>query len=391
MRAKYTHRTNPVGFVLCVFRPYGGACGSRTRREKEMITIKGITFVQHNKLHNVRGRIQYISSREKQENLYAVYETVPAEYWRDLAKENQADFARSGTAGTCIEARELIIALPKYMTGYDPGELLRYFTESFKQKYSAECVAALHHNKRRTNYHIHLIYSERQKLDEPVRKTATRNMFFDPNGKRVRTKKEATDEHGLLPGYRMVPKGEAYEEHLFEKKNPLFKQKNFTENAKEFFTELINEQLPEQLKMRTFPKNGPYLPTKKIGKNNPHAEEIRQTNQLKDEWNKGINKARARGVPRDSLMRVKQELIVKPVGESVQKSGGRRDPVTFRNILTTAVKTLLVMLKELRYEGPDTWAKTWGDALDNFMKFCIQKAIGVDLDKLIGNNDKLRT
>ena len=277
------------------------------------------------------------------------------------------------------------------MTGYDPGELLRYFTESFKQKYSAECIAALHHNKRRTNYHIHLIYSERQKLDEPVRKTATRNMFFDPNGKRVRTKKEATDEHGLLPGYRMVPKGEAYEEHLFEKKNPLFKQKNFTENAKEFFAELMNEQLPEQLKMRTFPKNGPYLPTKKIGKNNPHAEEIRQTNQLKDEWNKGINKARARGVPRDSLMRVKQELIVKPVGESVQKSGGRRDPVTFRNILTTAVKTLLVMLKELRYEGPDTWAKTWGDALDSFMKFCIQKATGVDLDKLIGNNDKLRT
>ena len=30
-------------------------------------------------------------------------------------------------------------------------------------------------------------------------------------------------------------------------------------------------------------------------------------------------------------------------------------------------------------------------ALDNFMKFCIQKATGVDLDKLIGNNDKLRT
>lgn len=90
-------------------------------------------------------------------------------------------------------------------------------------------------------------------------------------------------------------------------------------------------------------------------------------------------------------MRVKQELIVKPVGESAQKSGGRRDPVTFQNILTAAVKTLLVMLEELRFEGPDTWAKTWGDALDNFMKFCIQKATGVDLDKLIGNNDKLRT
>ena len=363
------------------FAPAGKLVVAGSGERKGMITIKGITFVQHNKLHNVRGRIQYISSREKQENLYAVYETVPAEYWRDLAKENRADFIRSGTAGTCIEAREFIIALPKYMTGYDPEELLRYFTESFKRKYGAECVAALHHNKSRTNYHIHLIYSERQKLDEPVRKIASRNMFFDPKGKRVRTKKEATDEHGLLPGYRMVAKGEVYEEHLFEKKNPLFKQKNFTEDAKEFFTGLINEQLPEQLKMKTFPKNGPYLPTKKIGKNNPHAEEIQQTNQLKDEWNKGINKARARGVSRDSLVRVKQELIVKPVGESIQKSGGRRDPATFRNILAAGVKILTVMLKELHREGPQVWENAWGDALDSFMKFCIQKAGGVGLNQ----------
>ena len=342
--------------------------------------IKGITFIQHSKLHNVKGRISYISSEARQENLYATYETAPREYWSDLAKENRADFIRSGTSGTCIEAREFIVALPDHLTDFDPEELLRYFTESFKRKYGAECTAALHHNKRKTNYHIHLIYSERQKLDEPVRKIASRNMFFDPNGKRVRTKKEATDEHGLLPGYRMVPKGQVYEEHLFEKKNPLFKQKGFTENAKEFFTELINERLPEQLKMRTFPKNGPYLPTNKIGKNNPRAEEIQKTNQLKDEWNKGINKARARGVSKDSLMRVKQELIVKPVGRSIRESGGKRDPVTFRNILAAAVKTLLVMLKELRYEGPDTWAKAWGDALDSFMKFCIQKATGINIE-----------
>ena len=284
-----------------------------------MITIKGITFVQHNKLHNVRGRINYISSEARQENLYATYETAPAEYWRDLAKENRADFARSGTAGTCIEAREFIIALPKYMTDYDPEELLRYFTESFKRKYGTECSAALHHNKSRTNYHIHLIYSERQKLDEPVKKIASRNMFFDPNGKRVRTKKEATGEHGLLPGYKMIPKGEVYEEHKFEKKKPLFKEKSFTDEAKGFFTDLINEQLPEQLQMRTFPKNGPYLPTKKIGKNNPHAEEIRKTNQIKDEWNKGINRARARGVPKESLMQVKQELIVKPTDRRIHQ------------------------------------------------------------------------
>ena len=29
-----------------------------------------------------------------------------------------------------------------------------------------ECIAALHHNKRKTNYHIHLIFAERKLLDE---------------------------------------------------------------------------------------------------------------------------------------------------------------------------------------------------------------------------------
>lgn len=34
------------------------------------------SFIQMTKLHNVRGRIYYISSPKKQENLYAVYETA---------------------------------------------------------------------------------------------------------------------------------------------------------------------------------------------------------------------------------------------------------------------------------------------------------------------------
>ena len=82
-----------------------------------MTLIKIVTFIQHEKLTNVVGRIRYISDEKKQENLYSVYETVPRKYWRDLAKENQSDFRRSGTSGNCIEARELIIALPKERSG----------------------------------------------------------------------------------------------------------------------------------------------------------------------------------------------------------------------------------------------------------------------------------
>ena len=59
------------------------------------------------KLHNVRGRITYISSHTKQENLYAVYETTDRHYWTELARFNQQEFLKSGTEGKCIEAREL--------------------------------------------------------------------------------------------------------------------------------------------------------------------------------------------------------------------------------------------------------------------------------------------
>lgn len=67
------------------------------------------SFVQMSKLHNVRGRIYYISSDKKQENLYAVYETTDRKFWTELAKCNQAEFKKSGTEGKCIEAREFII------------------------------------------------------------------------------------------------------------------------------------------------------------------------------------------------------------------------------------------------------------------------------------------
>ena len=109
------------------------------------------------KLHNVRGRITYISSHAKQENLYAVYETTDRPYWTELARFNQQEFLKSGTEGKCIEARELIIALPESFPDlYDPDRLLQLFTNRFKEKYGVECVSALHHNKRKTNYHIHL-------------------------------------------------------------------------------------------------------------------------------------------------------------------------------------------------------------------------------------------
>ena len=100
--------------------------------------------------------------------LYATYQTEGAtpEFWKNLARENQLDFKASGSAGRCIEGREFIIALPESFVQYRAGDVVRLFTETFHKRYGVECSAALHHNKTKTNYHIHLVFSERKMLEQ---------------------------------------------------------------------------------------------------------------------------------------------------------------------------------------------------------------------------------
>lgn len=180
--------------------------------KKEMIAMPRHSFIQMTKLHNVMGRIDYITSTVKQENLYAIYATQPLRsFWKDLAKCNREEFTKSGTTGKCIEARELIIALPEALYHYEHDYLIKHFATDFKKKYGVDCYAALHHNKRKTNFHIHLIFAERTKLEKLVVKVASRNMFYDESGKHVRTKKEILDESGdIRNGCKIIRKGEVY-------------------------------------------------------------------------------------------------------------------------------------------------------------------------------------
>ena len=106
----------------------------------------------------------------------------------------------------------MIIALPESLRKKDPDLLLQLFTETFRQKYGVQCTAALHHNKTMTNYHIHLVFADRDTLEKTDVKRAARNMFYDEAGRHVRTKREILDADGnVRPGCRILEKGEIYE------------------------------------------------------------------------------------------------------------------------------------------------------------------------------------
>ena len=308
------------------------------------------SFIRQSKLSDVKGRVDYISNPKRQEHLYATYQTegVTPEFWKNLAKENQQDFRTSGTEGNCIEARELIIALPENFTEYRADDVVGLFTKIFHERYGVECSAALHHNKVMTNYHIHLIFSERKLLECPKVKIASRNMFYDENGKHVRTKKEILDESGnVREGCNIIPKGEVYESHLFTVKNEHFKSKAFTGEVKEMYTKLINNYVKDEAqKLSVFQPGGIYLPTKKIGKNNPKAAEIRADNAARQEWNRTVDVALAEGVVERQVAEIKQKEITEKVGVSITENG--RQPGLLRSIVTAAIHFLAEYVRKLQ-------------------------------------------
>ena len=317
------------------------------------------------KLHNVRGRITYISSHAKQENLYAVYETTDRHYWTELARFNQQEFLKSGTDGKCIEARELIIALPESFPDlYDPDRLLQLFTNRFKEKYGVECVSALHHNKRKTNYHIHLIFSERELLPEPIEKIATRNMFYNEQKKHVRTKKEILDDSGnIRKGCKIIKKGDVYERTLFTAMNKLFKQEHYLDEAKCFYTDLINLLIEDDKdKLHVFDKNGLYLATKKIGKNNPKAEQIKEDNEVRMQWNHEVDRALVSQVPEDEIRQLKNEFITDRIHNSIKAWGNR--PELLLNIILTATKALALLTSKVLTAARELKNKLFHEALE---------------------------
>ena len=299
------------------------------------------SFIEMAKLHDLSGRITYISSHAKQEHLYEVYTTEPDRaFWRELAKCNQEEFEKSGTNGKCIEARELMIALPESFISYDHDYLLKKMVDKFKEKYGVECFAALHHNKRKTNLHIHMIFAERKRLDQPEEKTATRNMFYDEQGRHVRTKKEILDSDGnIRKGCKIIKKGEVYERKIFTIKDSRFKQESFLDEAKVFYTDLINQMvIDDKDRLSIFDKNGPYLATKKVGKNNPKAEAIKADNEIRMEWNRAVDRAIVSGVSETEVMELKKTEITEKVKESVEQNGNK--PELFGEIVRAAILLL---------------------------------------------------
>ena len=172
-------------------------------------------------------------------------------------------------------------------------------------------------------------------------------MFYDENGKHVRTKKEILGEDGeIREGCSIVKKGEVYEKKLFTAKDERFKSNSFLDEVKHSYTDLINIYVQdEKQKLQVFERGGVYLATKKIGKNNPKAQEIESDNQKRQEWNRAVDMALISGVSEPQILEVKRKQITEPIKKSIARHGN--SPGLFARVVTAAVEALEFLIESV--------------------------------------------
>ena len=230
-------------------------------------------FLRQNNLHNVVGRIEYIrGDTGKQEYMMAFYSTMPDEDWKNLAQYNQERFKKNkkgfnkNKKCSAIEARELILHIPHEYANRDPHELAKLVGDDWKKRFGTDCCLAIHWNKTKTNFHIHLIYSERVRED----KVATRNVYYDSDWKKCK-KADAVN---------IIKKGDIVSK--WDDKDVKFKKKTFMQNT-------VKPYYATRFKLELYKDDGLHLKEQKEYKINPTSSiEYIELHDKIVEYNKNV-------------------------------------------------------------------------------------------------------
>ena len=240
-------------------------------------------YVKATALPNIVGRCDYVTSPHRQEHLLAAYDgaadLLDGQYWQQLATESRAAFEQFGyetRAGRkeklkCCEGRELIIQLSNALLDrMEPTEIVKTLADEFENKLGLTVCIGLHlrsKESKKDNLHAHVVFPERQLLEEPVIKVAERNLFFDADGKRRYKKSEILDENKqLLPGCRIVQKGEVYECRYFGSVDTKYSSKDWLQDVKtNVILPLRNGKLKGDVEITEFNRGSDLLPQIPVG------------------------------------------------------------------------------------------------------------------------------
>lgn len=245
-------------------------------------------YAQESKLNNVKGRVQYITDKERQEEI--VMQEVNMKYdWEDYIsyeKENKKSVNEN------IQARETIVALPNELIT-EKTKLKVLCDELAKELYgeNRDFQYAVHWNKNRTNLHVHFIYSEREVNQKKELKTYKRDIWYEKNTNKLAKSNSENGELRFKKGDVMRDKNGAprYNEDNFTVKDKKYNNKEWLNERNEIIKRVFKE-FGHNLNIQN--KETPYLSQKKLhkGSGNDYLEMAKNYNYEVKEYNTAIKK-----------------------------------------------------------------------------------------------------
>ncbi len=194
------------------------------------------------KINNVVGRSDYISNPDRQEFIKLTGKS------RDFEWEEYAEFERKNQKSQekNNEARELVIALPNEMSEKFSDEVLEDFSHELAQELlgkNRDYEFALHWNKAQTNFHMHLLFSERERINELTPKVYKRDMWFDKTTNRMAKANAENAELRHKKGDVMKDKqgNIRYDETPFTKKDKKFTERSWIKSHQETIQKVLSE------------------------------------------------------------------------------------------------------------------------------------------------------
>lgn len=232
-------------------------------------------FARVTKLSNIGGRADYISNPDRQEKLVATSPAIDWKPYQEFERANQKTSRRNN------EGREVILALPNEWYDLPPGELtqrVQLLAEKAAGK-KTDMQWAIHWNKKESNLHVHVVFSERQKEKDPKR--WDRDVYLTAEGKVARKAADrARDRDGnvLPPVHR---KGDL--KGGFTAKDARYVARNWVQTVK--------EELRQELQRLGATIDAPNLLHEYHEGKGKDAPKIRAKNMLVRATNEAIKKA----------------------------------------------------------------------------------------------------
>ena len=245
------------------------------------------------KINNVVGRSDYISNPERQELIKLTGKSSNFE-WEEYAqfeKINQKSKEKNN------EARELVIALPNEMSEKFSDEVLEEFSHELAQELlgiNRDYEFALHFNQAQTNFHMHLLFSERERATTREPKRYKRDMWFDKTTNRMAKANAENAELRYKKGEVMKDKegNIRYDDAPFTKKDKKFTERSWLKEHQK----TIQKVLAEYNYVLDIFDNKYEIAQKKLykGASADYLEYAKHWNQTANRANKALTESRSK-------------------------------------------------------------------------------------------------